>query len=76
LTQVGAGHNNQEHWRESFSSSALFTPTGDDTAKKTVKLYWRNFCTNSFSSFLNRAGDSAISYGAGATVLTVMEIGS
>ena len=76
FVQVGTRGAGQQYWREPFSSSALFTPTGDDTAKRSVSLYWKNNCTASFTSYLNRAGNTAVEYQAGATVLTLMEIAS
>ena len=68
------GGSNNEYWRGSHQGSVLFTPTGTDTAKKTVELYWRVSSNATFTQHLNSAGHSSTGYNAGATVLTLMEI--
>ena len=68
------GGSNNEYWRGSHQGSVLFTPTGTDTAKKTVELYWRIASTSSFTQHLNSAGQSGAGYNAGSTILTLMEI--
>tara|TARA_B100000212_G_C27295437_1_gene499160 strand:- start:349 stop:933 length:585 start_codon:yes stop_codon:yes gene_type:complete len=76
LTNQGSatGSSNNQYWRGSHSASVLFTPTGTDTAKKTVELYWRCTASNSFTMHLNSAGHSDAAYDCGATILTLMEI--
>ena len=76
LTNQGSdsGSTNNQYWRGSHSASVLFTPTGNDTAKKTVELYWRTTGSNSWTMYLNSAGNSSTGYNAGATILTLMEI--
>lgn len=73
LNTVGSTVSSQQYWSETFSASILFTPTGDDTAKKTVSLYWKCQSSASFSSYLNRTGYGS-PYTGGACVLTLMEI--
>jgi hypothetical protein len=72
LNAVGTD-SSQNYFNENFSASVLFTPTGDDTAKKSVSLYWKNQGTASFTSYLNQAGVGS-PYTGGACVLTLMEI--
>jgi len=73
LNSAGSSEASQGYWGENFSASVLFTPTGDDTAKKTVALYWKNQANISFSSYLNRTGVGS-PYTGGACVLTLMEV--
>ena len=74
LTTVGTDGSDNNYWRGNFSTGALFTPTGTDTAKKTVNLYWRYGTTASHSAYLNYVSVAASDNTGGATMLTLMEI--
>jgi hypothetical protein len=52
----------------------LFTPTGSGAARRTVEMYWGSSGTTSYTSWLNRAHNSATNYKTGGTTITLMEV--
>ena len=74
LRAVGSDNSNNNYWRGNFAASALFTPTGDATAKKTVQLWWRYGSTASHTAYLNTSSVASSDNTGGAVMLTLMEI--
>tara|TARA_Y100001973_G_scaffold2909_1_gene4411 strand:- start:330 stop:923 length:594 start_codon:yes stop_codon:yes gene_type:complete len=76
LARVSMGNNTANYEMNHFSGSIYFTPTGTDTAKRTVELQWRSTVDTSYSSYLNRMGQSGTDVWSigGATIITVMEV--
>ena len=74
LSQTGPDNSGNQYFRGTHSASALFTPQGTGAAQRTVELYWSSPVVNSYTVYLNTAGNTSVAYDGGATILTVMEI--
>jgi len=67
---------NSQYQRAQIYMTALFTPTGTDTAKKEVQVWWKSTSTSSYNSYIGRGSHSTGGgwHRQGATVVTIMEI--
>jgi len=67
---------NSQYQRSQIYMTALFTPTGTDSAKKEVQVWWKSASSSSYNSFIGRnAHSTGGDWGRyGATVVTIMEI--
>lgn len=68
--------SNSQYQRSQVYMTALFTPTGTDSAKKEVQVWWMSASTASYDSYIGQGSHSTGSSWQryGATVVTMMEI--
>ena len=67
---------NSQYQRSQVYMTALFTPTGTDSAKKEVQVWWLTDSTSSYNIYIGRGSHSTgnVWQRKGATVVTMMEI--